>query len=255
MMNNINIEIPQEVICSKKHEAINFDILEGKIILSLMGFAKSGKDSITKIFVDDYGYQRIAFADNIKEEMNVYLKEIVYKDICKGDVPICFELKEVDFFTENKNIKPYLRPYIIWYGEKLRTINGKFCWINKAFENGKDMDKIILSDVRRLPELDLFKNSNEFNKRYVNSMSTVGVIPNITMTNDYNALLFEVNQFNLTDIDALTVETIQTAREQWLINDTFYIDSRIPENGSYRQRAIEVQIERIAKKFGIDNKV
>jgi hypothetical protein len=48
----------------------------------------------------------------------------------------------LDFFSEDLAIKKLIRPYIIWYGEKLRKVNGIFCWINRAFEeDGKDMDK------------------------------------------------------------------------------------------------------------------
>jgi hypothetical protein len=263
-MQEFNIELPREVLTTEKHDKINFDLLEGKVIIGLMGYAKSGKDFITKTFIEDYGYQRVAFADNIKREMNLYLKELVCEDINSRTakrskemglftwIPITVE--NIDFFTENLELKKILRPYIIWYGEKLRTINGKFCWINKAFsEDGKNMEKIVLSDVRRLAELDVFRDSNEFKKRFRNSMLEAGVTNQQNLSvNSYGTLLLEVNQFGLTDSDILTVETIQAAREQWLIDDTFYVDSRVPAEGSHRERAIAAQIKRIAKKFGIE---
>lgn len=43
------------------------------MIIGLSGYAQSGKDSVAKILVEEYGYTRIAFADKIKEllyEMN-----------------------------------------------------------------------------------------------------------------------------------------------------------------------------------------
>lgn len=257
-MIEFNIELPKEVLTTEKHDKVNFDLLEGKIIIGLMGYAKSGKDFITKTFIEDYGYQRVAFADNIKKEMNLYLKEVVYNDIKNVQNWICpFSLSEIDFFTENLEMKKILRPYIIWYGETVRTINGKFHWINKAFsEDAKDMDKIVLSDVRRLSELDLFKDSNEFKKRYRLSMAEAGIITpqelQLMDVNNYGTLLLEVNQFGLTDSDILTIETIQSAREQWLIDDTFYVDSRIPDEGKYRERSSSSQIKRIVKKFGIE---
>lgn len=271
-MQEFNIEMPQEVIMPKKHEQIDFKALEGKIIIGLMGYSKSGKDTITKTFIEDYGYKRVAFADNIKREMNLYLREAVFADIQNKEreeirdlkfqlgasapeiKPTLTSLDQVDFFTEDLSMKKILRPYIIWYGEKLRTINGKFCWINRAFtEDGKDMYKIVLSDVRRLAELDIFKNSNEFKKRFRQSMTEAGApIVQMIDTNNYGTLLFEVNQFGLTDSDVLTLETIQYAREQWLIDDTFYVDSRIPAGGNYRDKSIQSQIKKIAKKFGIE---
>lgn len=259
-MQEFNIEIPQEVLTPGKHEQIDFKTLESKIIIGLMGYSKSGKDTITKTFIEDYGYKRVAFADNIKREMNKYLKEVVSKDITENSIKngsnpdILISPEEIDFFTEDLAMKKIIRPYVIWYGEKLRTINGKFCWINKALsEDGKDIDKIVLSDVRRLSELDIFKNSNEFKKRFKQSMAESGApIVKITETNNYGTLLFEVNQLGLTDSDNLTIETIQYAREQWLIDDTFFVDPRIPASGKYREKAIQSQIKKIAKKFGIE---
>ena len=263
-MYDFNIELPKEVLTPGKHENIDFNLLEGKTIIGLMGYAKSGKDFITKSFIDDYGYQRVAFADNIKVEMNKYLKEAVYKHICDScDGPVYFSLSEMDFFTEDLGLKIILRPYIIWYGEKLRTINGKFCWINRVFaEEGKNMDKIVISDVRRLAELDIFKFSNEFNSRTLNSFHSAGIyrtddesMKQLLSLNSYATLLIEVNQYNLKDSDPLTIETIQAAREQWMIDDTFYVDPRIPAEKNYREKAMSTQVKRIVDKFGIKKPV
>lgn len=267
-MQDFNIELPAEVLTPGKHTKINFKTLEGKIIIGLMGYAKSGKDTITKSFIDNYGYKRVAFADNIKKEMNTYLKEAVCKDINQKDLEAIQSMKasgkvvkyapltvsDIDFFTEDLAMKKIIRPYIIWYGEKLRTINGQFCWINKAFEeDGKDIDKIVLSDVRRMAELDVFKSSNEYKKRLKHSMTEAGVAVIEKMdVNNYGTLLFEVSQFGLTDSDILTTETIQAAREQWMVDDTFWVDSRITSEGDHRQKAMDHQIKRIVKKFGIE---
>lgn len=274
-MQEFNIELPKEVLTPGKHHAINFDLLEGKVIVGLMGYAKSGKDFIARTLIEEYGYQRIAFADNIKKEMNLYLKEAIYNDIKNiyEDIsknnntllgkalfgkpsPFPFALENIDFFTEDLELKKILRPYIIWYGETLRNINGRFCWINRVFaEDAKEMDRIVLSDVRRMAELDVFRNSNEFNKRKISALVDAGVPTSLhtqVNVNNYGTLLFEVNQFGLTDSDALTIETIQAAREQWLIDDTFYVDSRIPAEGPYRNRAMENQIKKMVKKFGIE---
>lgn len=269
-MYDFNIELPKEVLTEEKHDKINFDALEGKIIIGLMGYSKSGKDFIAKKFVDDYGYQRVAFADNIKIEMNKYLKELVFEDINARLLEDAnklsaqgyntywepWALDKIDFFTENLELKKVLRPYIIWYGEKLRTINGKFCWINRAFsEDAKDMDKIVLSDVRRLAELDVFKDSNEFKKRTRKSSIESGILKldgETIETNNYGTLLFEVNQFGLTDSDNLTLETIRYANENWMVDDVFYVDSRLPSTSSHRESAIKIQINKTVKKFGIE---
>ncbi len=267
-MQDFNIELPKEVLTPGKHNEINFDLLEGKVIVGLMGYSKSGKDFIAKTFIDDYGYQRVAFADNIKKEMNKYLKEAVCEDINARELIEVDNLSargalvnwrpwtvdKIDFFTEDLDTKKVLRPYIIWYGEKLRTINGKFCWINRALEeDAKDMNKIVLSDVRRLAELDVFKSSNEYKKRFNISMAEAGIMDTqMVNMNNFGTLLLEVNQFGLTDSDKLTIDTIQYARENWMIDDTFYVDSRVPNIGTAREKSIKGQIKRVVKKFGIE---
>lgn len=259
-MQEFNIELPKEVITEKKHHTIDFSLMENKIIIGLMGYAKSGKDFITKTFIEDYGYQRVAFADNIKHEMNLYLKEAVYNDYMKSDEPVYWHVtcginkaEDIDFFTENLELKKIIRPYIIWYGEKLRTINGRFCWINRAFaEDAKDMDKVVLSDVRRLAELDIFKNSNEYKKRIAKISADAGIYNSDTSVNNFSTLLFEVSQLGLTDADVLTTETIQAAHEQWLIDDTFFVYPALPESGNHRTKAMAAQIKRVVKNFGIE---
>lgn len=254
-MYDFNIELPEEVLTPGKHTEINFSSMRGKNIIGLMGYAKSGKDFITKTFIEYYGYHRVAFADNIKKEMNQYLRELVYIDIEKT-IPgySGIDFKDIDFFTEDLELKKILRPYIIWYGEKLRNVNGKFCWINKAFEeDAAGHEKIILSDVRRMAELDIFKNSNEFNKRRRANLAEAGILNNENnAVNDFGILLFEVSQLGLKDTDVLTLETMQYAHEQWLIDDIFYVDPRIPDEGEARKKAMLAQIKRINKKFGIE---
>ncbi len=126
--------------------------------------------------------------------------------------------------------------------------------LHRVFEeDGKDMDKIVLSDVRRLAELDIFKNSNEYNKRKIASMAEAGLaIAEGVEVNNYGTLLLEVCQLGLVDLDKLTIETIQYAHENWLIDDTFWIDSRVPAEGNSRRIAMDAQIKKIVKKFGIE---
>jgi hypothetical protein len=259
MQNNFEIEIPKFLILDedKKHNSLNFDLLDGKIIIGLCGNAKSGKDAIASNYVKKYGFQRVAFADNVKKEMNQYMKELIHKDINFLVYPKeadYLKLEDIDFTTEDLSLKRILRPYIIWYGELMRKLNGAYYWINKAFENDANgYDKLIISDVRRLKELDVFEDSNSFRNRTEKSFAIGNYFP-IDINKkikSYSSLLFCVNQYGLKDDDLLTQETIRIANEKWLFDDTFYIDSRIPEDGTYRKIALEQQVKDISDKFGI----
>ena len=58
MQYNFDIKIPYFLIVDEdqKHNQINFDLLENKDIVGLLGNAKSGKDTIANIYVKKYGF-------------------------------------------------------------------------------------------------------------------------------------------------------------------------------------------------------
>lgn len=269
---DFDIELPKEAITKEKHDKIFPELLENKVLIGLCGYGKSGKDTIAKKFIDGYRFHRVAFADNIKIEMNKYLKKTVYDylsnlydipNIKKKDIDDGLLLEDmrtltldmIDFQTEDIPVKKRLRPFIIWYGEKLREINGEYYWINKAMEiDAAGHDNIILSDVRRTKELDIFMNSNSFKRRSDVGFAAAGVDGGYSDTklNSYSSLLFHVSQIGLKDTDVLTHECIRIAEENWLFDYTFYIDSRLPESGPYRNNSTNFQVKEVVKKFGIN---
>lgn len=277
---DFKIKIPNHLILpsDKKNLSIKEELIEGKIIIGLCGYSKSGKDSVAKKFVDNHQYKRIAFADNLKTEMNEnFVKQVfldihkprkralegAYSDIYspKSNKPFLLSdgreltLDMVDFFTEDKILKKLLRPYIVWYGEKMRELNGHYYWINKAFEiDAKGFDRIILSDIRRVKELDIFKDSNSKNKREKSLFDFLNLEFKRSGVKSHSSFLFHVNQLGLTDSDRLTMECVRVAQERWLFDDTFYIDPRIPEEGDYRNKAISTDVLKKAIKFGLINK-
>ena len=253
MQYNFNIEIPKSLIFeeSDKQNSFNSSLIEHKIVLGLLGYAKSGKDFISKNFTKKYGFNRIAFADNVKKDMNLFMKELVYEDLSKTSK---VKFSDIDFNTEDEILKKLLRPYIIWYAETLRELNGKYYWINKALQIDADgFDRIVITDIRRKEELEIFKNSNSFVKKTNSNFILSGIGEGFPQSelNSYSTLLFHVSQFQLTDSDVLTQECIRIAQENWMIDFNFYVDSRLPEMGNSRNKSINIQIYKVAKKFGI----
>lgn len=248
----INISIPAELITGNSFE-INYSPLNGKTLLGLAGYARAGKDSIGRLMVERLGFKRISFGDMLKEDLNKFMKELVFDDLQNKGVDI--EFKDVDFLSPSSiEIKEKLRPYMIWFGEQMKINNGKHYWTNRAFECIEEKDKkIIITDVRRPNELDIFRNSREFNNRKLNNRKEInmpkGPIDEDMYDLNFETLLFYVNQLFNTDTDVLTTETILTAMDEWLFDEIIYVDSRIPNTEDYQEKHILNHIRNLVKKY------
>lgn len=248
---NINLNIPELLLVEDK--GLNLSTLNNKKLVGLLGYAGSGKDTVADYLVDNYGYKKIKFGDILKHTLNEHFKELVMEDLVRRQVPISFS--EMDFLVEDDRIlKEKLRPYMVWLGETLRERNGVHFWINKALEKAGDATKIVVADLRREDELDLFRGNNYSVGRLYKSYGAANMLkPELIEDLEskkvgYETNLFHVNQHGLEDPDELTVKTILTAEREWLIEDTLYIDPRIPDEEDFRTKYIESVSKRLAGK-------
>lgn len=251
-MYSFNLEIPSEVITNDSKE-IQYHLIKNKIIIGLCGYSQSGKDSMGKILIERLNFRRISFADMLKKDLNEHMKIPVFNDLQEKGINIDFSL--IDF--ENPptiEIKEILRPYMIWYGEEMKKINGIHHWTNRALSQIEDTDnKIVITDVRRVNELTLFRNNRRFTEKRIQNRR------NIEMANDspydineydspFETLLLFVNQLENRDSDFLTKETIMTAFEDWLFDDIVEIDSRIQTEEFQRAHMI-YHVQQLTKKY------
>lgn len=121
------------------------------MIIGLTGYAQSGKDTLAKILVEEYGYTRIAFADKIREflyDMNpmvdnihfepIFLKELV--DRCGWD---------------GAKRSPHVRRALQNAGVAARKTFGENHWVVEAFKDIDHSKDYVVTDVR-------FKNEAEW---------------------------------------------------------------------------------------------
>jgi dephospho-CoA kinase len=117
------------------------------LILLIAGWAHAGKDSVAKILVESYEFQKVAFADPIKQQ--------VARDL---EIPLewCYDHEKKASLLP-KNPERTLREEIIRVAEGARETN-KEIWaravgekIQKAIQRGKR--KFVISDWRHLEEL------------------------------------------------------------------------------------------------------
>jgi hypothetical protein len=117
------------------------------LLLLISGWSHAGKDSVAKILVESYDFQKIAFADPIKQQ--------VARDL---DIPLewCYD-QEKKASLLPKNSERTLREELIRVAESARE-DDKQIWaravgerIQKAIQRGKR--KFVISDWRHLEEL------------------------------------------------------------------------------------------------------
>jgi dephospho-CoA kinase len=126
------------------------------MIIGLSGYARSGKDEIAKILVEDYGYERVAFADKIRD----FLYET---DPQIGGNRLQHLIDNYGWDVAKS--QPEVRYLLQSIGVAARKVFGDSFWINQAlnphiYEHpivGVNKD-IVVTDVRFTNEAEIIKS-------------------------------------------------------------------------------------------------
>ena len=98
------------------------------MIIGLTGYAQSGKDTVAKILVENYGYTRVAFADKIRDflyEMNPMVDNVAFEPIFLKD-----RVDRDGWEVAKKN--PQIRRTLQNAGVSARKVFGEDFWVDKA---------------------------------------------------------------------------------------------------------------------------
>jgi hypothetical protein len=140
----------------------------------------------------------------------------------------------------------------------MKLTNGVHHWTNKAILEIGDSKKVVITDVRRLNELDIFMNNKEQRRRRIENIALAEFSSSFfdfvkenesDINEDFESLLIHINQFKLTDNDQRTIETIRVAQENWLFDYTIFMDSRIPDKEENRKKYINNHLLSLVNKF------
>jgi hypothetical protein len=127
------------------------------MIIGLTGYAQSGKDTVAKVLVENFGYTRVAFADKIRDfvyEMNPMVDNIV------GE-PIFLKERVKHYGWETAKKDPHVRRTLQDVGVAARKLFGDDFWVDEAMKTmlndpRPDMNYVI-TDVRFLNEADMIR--------------------------------------------------------------------------------------------------
>jgi hypothetical protein len=124
------------------------------MIIGLSGYARSGKDTVAGMLMGIHGYERVAFADKIRELLFAMDPLIMHdgRDFRLQDIV------ESKGWEEAKTQHPEVRRLLQDLGVGGRELLDDSVWINAALNSFKEDDKVVVTDVRFKNEAARIKN-------------------------------------------------------------------------------------------------
>lgn len=136
------------------------------MIIGLTGYAQSGKDTVAKILVENYGFKRAAFADPIRN----FIYEINPMVACS---PSGYLQDLVNLVGWDKaKQEPQVRRLLQDTGLSARKLFGEDFWVNQAFRGMENDSRIVVTDVRFINEADWIKS---YEYSYIWRVKRIGV--------------------------------------------------------------------------------
>ena len=124
------------------------------MIIGLSGYARSGKDTVAGMLMGIHGYERVAFADKIRELLFAMDPLVMHegKDFRLQDIV------ESKGWEEAKTQHPEVRRLLQDLGVGGRQLLDDAVWINAALNSFTADDKVVVTDVRFKNEAARIKN-------------------------------------------------------------------------------------------------
>jgi hypothetical protein len=120
------------------------------MIIGLTGYAQSGKDTVAKILVNQYGYKRVAFADKIRELL-LEVNPIMYNG---GRLSVLVD----NFGWDVAKAQPEVRRLLQDLGVGARKLFGDGFWIKQALAPKLTHQNIVVTDVRFINEAEMIQH-------------------------------------------------------------------------------------------------
>jgi len=116
------------------------------MLIGLTGYAQSGKDTVADFLVNNYGYRRVAFADQLREALYRLNPKIDIADMV--GVPLATAVDGLGW--ENVKVDSQdARQLLQRMGTEVgRQMFGENFWVDRAMSGISKFDKVVFTDVR-----------------------------------------------------------------------------------------------------------
>jgi dephospho-CoA kinase len=181
------------------------------MIIGLSGYARSGKDEVAKILVEDYGYERVAFADKIREflyETNPQiggnrLQHLVLTygwDVAKSQPEVRHLLQSVGvaarkLFGDNFWINQALNPHI--YEHPIVGINKNIVVTDIRFTNEAETIKSLGGQIWRIKRNGVEAINNHVSEHEMDGYSVDMILKNEGTLEDLRKMVSNRMKFAL----------------------------------------------------------
>lgn len=131
------------------------------MIIGLAGYAQSGKDTVAEHLIKNYGYRRVAFADQLRQALYNLNPLVTIADMV--NVPLQSAVDGLGWESVKLD-SPDVRRLLQRMGTEVgRQMWGEDFWVKQAMKNVSKFDNVVFTDVR-------YPNEN---KAIINSGGTV----------------------------------------------------------------------------------
>ena len=120
------------------------------MIIGLTGYARSGKDSVAQILVDNYGFTKYAFADKVRDiayELNPIVEHSHKQLYVVKPVPLQ-SIVDALSWEHAKSTVPEVRRLLQDLGMAVRKHLGEETWIRATLDQIDKDKNVVISDVR-----------------------------------------------------------------------------------------------------------
>jgi len=181
------------------------------MIIGLTGYARSGKDSIAKTLVEKYGFERVAFADPIRELLYELNPKVDF-EVDGGSWDIRYLVDNYGWDEAKQSLE--VRRLLQTLGLGARNIIDEEIWVIKALRTMSGDGNYVVTDVRFENEIIAL--------RHLGAQIWRVERPGVTAINDHvsesKTSTFTVDQTFLNNGSLEDLEAMVTARMTGLLS-------------------------------------
>lgn len=144
-------------------------------VVGISGFARSGKDTVGEYLVERYGYQRIAFADKVREVAQAFDFSIFLDGI--GEISMSDIYSDETLANLRKSEE--VRANLVFVAQTLRDVIGQNIWAEPVIQQirRRPYQRFVITDVRQENEANLLRHNFDTTIISVRRPGVIGAEP------------------------------------------------------------------------------